>query len=110
MQCQTDADCGAGFCNAATCGPRAIWNLPTKLTGAVALDGTNQSGSAVRGDNLELVCVTNRNTSCADLWHAQRTSSAVDFLTSPCCVLTNMCSAWERCTLIPSSGALFDEV
>lgn len=79
VACQVDADCGAQFCNAKVCGPRPLWNAPTKLGGGVFLDGTNQNGVAVRGDNLEIVFVTNRGGQCADLWHATRATATADF-------------------------------
>ena len=80
MACQVDADCGALFCNANVCGPRPMWNAPTKLGGDVPFDGANQVGATIRSDNLEIVYASNRSgsTLAIDLWHAQRSTATAD--------------------------------
>jgi hypothetical protein len=77
--CQVDADCGKQFCNANTCGVRPQWNEPMKLGGGIPLDNVDQTGVAMRGDNLEIVFGTTRSASCIDLWHAQRASATATF-------------------------------
>jgi hypothetical protein len=77
--CQVDADCGPLFCNANKCSLRPEWNEPTKLGAPIAFDSVDQSGVAMRGDNLELIFCTSRSATCSDVWHTQRGSDTASF-------------------------------
>lgn len=79
--CAADADCPGAFCVGGSCKPRPEWKPGVKLPGAYPADGNNDWTPTLRGDDLELVFVSDRagGSGGYDLWRATRAARSDAF-------------------------------